>query len=136
MFNSQYVTRPFIASGDLSGLQYRIVDLVAGNFNKVGHALADTGFGVLLNKPQNGEHATVAVQGQVQVRVGAAVTVGSYAASAASGWALASGIGFADVASGSDYRGKQVLGRFVTAAASGMLAVVDLAPFSTLVAST
>lgn len=136
MFTAQENTRPFIASGDLSGLQYRIVDLVAGNFNKIGHALADQGFGILLNKPQHGEHATVAIAGQVQVRVGAAVTIGSYCVSAASGWALAAGIGFADVASDSDYRGQNVLGRFVTAAASGMLAVVDLRPGTTLVAST
>jgi hypothetical protein len=69
------------------------------------------------------------------VRFGAAATVGSWAVSAASGWGLPANIGFADVASGSDYRGQVVLGRIMTACASGMLAVVDLAPFTTLVAS-
>lgn len=136
MFTSVEESRQFIASGDLSGLQFRIVELVGSNFNKVGHALADQGFGVLLNKPRSGEHATVAVNGSVQVRVGAASTVGSYCVSAASGWGLPAGIGFADVASGSDYRGQNVLGKFLTAVASGMLAVVELRPQATLVAST
>jgi hypothetical protein len=99
----------FAASGDLSAQQFHIVNIV-GAF-VVDLALIRTGYGVLQNKPRAGEAATVAIQGTTKVAAGAAVAVGDLITSAASGWgtAVLSGI----------VGDKQVLGRAITAAASG-----------------
>jgi hypothetical protein len=104
----------FVASGDLSGMKNRIVDIV-GQF-KIGHALAGGGFGVLLDAPKAGEHAAVVTDGITMVFVGAALSAGADVTSAASGWAVS-------VVSGA---GSRVLGRLTTSAASGMLASVKL----------
>lgn len=126
MYSNNKESRTFIASGDLSGMQNRVVDLL-GSFNKVGHALAGGGFGILDNKPQNGEHATVNVEGELLVRVGAAVTAGQFGISAASGWAIAH-VASTQVASGAVLTSQVVLGRFLTTAASGMLATIEFNP--------
>lgn len=112
--HNRVVADTFIASGDLSGLLNRGVDIV-GAF-KVGHALAGRLYGVLNNKPRNGEHASVVVEGEQEVRVGAAVSAGDLITTAASGW-------FVGVTSGA---AQDIAGRVITAAASGMLATVAL----------
>lgn len=117
-YESDLESVSLIASGDLSGLQHRIVDLLAVN-HKCGVAGANGGYGVLQNKPKDGEHATVGVEGVSMVRVGGAVTVGQYCTSAASGWGTT-------VTSGA---GQTVIGRYMTSAASGMLASVDINKF-------
>lgn len=117
-FEYDLESESFIASGDLSGLQHRIVDLLSTD-HKVGVAGAAGGWGVLQNKPKDGEHATVGVEGVTLVRVGGAVTAGQYCTSAASGWGTT-------VTSGA---GQTVLGRYLTTAASGMLAALELNRF-------
>lgn len=117
-FHSNVAARSFIASGDLSGLLYRAVDLLGGANFKVGVAGAGGGFGILLNKPRDGEHASVAVVGEQEVRVGAALSAGDYVTSAASGWIVA-------VTSGA---AQNILGRMVTGAASGMIGALELRP--------
>lgn len=122
----------FVASGDLSGLQYRFVDILADN--RVGHALANKGFGVLLNQPRSGEHATVQIEGQAKVRAGGAISVGAVIVSAASGWAAAAG--GVQVGSGSTLAATNViLGRALTAAASGSLFTIQLDRQATVVVS-
>jgi hypothetical protein len=122
----------FVASTDLSAFQYRIVDILADN--KIGHALAGRGFGILLNAPKANEHGTVQIEGQGKVRAGAAVAVGDYITSAASGWAVEAVAGAAVSSAVTDFR-YVVLGRALTAAASGSLFTIQLDRQVTAVAS-
>lgn len=115
MFSNNAEAEAFVASGDLSTCLNRIVTQLSTDF-VVGLGLAGAGFGVLLNAPKNGEFASVATDGVVTVRVGAAVSAGDYITSAASGWGV-------KVTSGA---GQEVLGKARTGAASGMLAAVEV----------
>ena len=117
-FSNRLKSESFIASGDHSGLQYHIVEILAAH--EVGAAVAGAGFGVLQNKPQNDEHATVAVEGITKVKAGAAISVGNYITSAGSGWASA-------VTSGGST--KKVVGRALTAAASGSVFSMEIDRF-------
>ncbi len=117
-FSNRLKSETFIATGDLSGLQYHIMDNVAAHY--VSAAAANLGHGVLQNKPQAGEHATVAVEGITKVKAGAAISVGNYITSAASGWAAA-------VTSGGST--KTVIGRALTAAASGSVFSMEIDRF-------
>jgi hypothetical protein len=85
----------------------------------VGIATAAGGFGVLANAPKDGEHASVATDGVVMVRVGGSVTAGDDITAATSGWGT-------KVTSGA---GQRVIGRAETGAASGMLAAVRLGQY-------
>lgn len=120
-FHNRVKADAYIASGDLSGLQFRFVDLITNAPFKVGHALADKGFGVLGNAPRSGEHAEVQVEGEVEVKAGVAVQAGQLIGSAASGWATPISAQSVQVASGTVLITKTVLGRAVTGAASGSL---------------
>lgn len=117
-FSNRLKSETFIASGDHSGLQYHIVELVAAH--EVSAAAANLGIGVLQNKPQNDEHATVAMEGITKCKAGGAVAVGNYITSAGSGWATA-------VLSGLST--KTVLGRALTAAASGSVFSMEIDRF-------
>ena len=123
-----------IASNDLRLLQHRVVDLTATAF-KATHAVADGGIGILQNKPNAGEHATIAVRGAVKLRAGVAVSVGNKISSAASGWAAVHTQGHvtSDTAA---LRDKTILGRAMTAAASGSVFTLELNIQTTLVLST
>lgn len=125
MFSNSQKNESFVASGDLSGCLNRIVNLLTTDF-KVGIATAGKGFGVLANAPKNGEHASVATDGVVMVRVGAAVVAGDYITSATSGWGVTAIGSMTDIASGSDLTYIDIIGRAETGAASGMLAAVNL----------
>jgi hypothetical protein len=61
-----------IASVDLSALQNRVVRVTGDLADDNGEA-----YGVLQNKPQSGEHATVAVHGVVKSVAGAAIAAGA-----------------------------------------------------------
>lgn len=106
----RYESESFVATGDLSGAQNRIVELTGAR--EVGLPVGATGIGVLKNKPQAGEMATVAVNGSVRVQAGPAVSAGDYI-KAASG-------GFATTIVSGDILSLVNVGRAVTAAASGM----------------
>lgn len=109
-FSNQLRNESFVASTDLSTRQYHIINLTGTN-NKIDLAAARTGYGILQNKPQAGEHATVAVDGVSKCVAGAAVSIGDLITAAASGYASVVGSGTA--------ASKQVIGRALTAAASG-----------------
>lgn len=113
----------FVASGDLSGLQHHFVEIVAAH--KVGHALANQGYGVLLNKPQDGEEASVAIGGTVKCKAGGAVAVGDLIYSAASGWAQVHSPG-AQVGSGDTLTERHIMGEALTAAGSGHIFALAL----------
>ena len=115
-FSNRLESESYVASGDLSTLQFHIVELIAAHIVDV--ALVNRAHGVLQNKPQAGEHATVAVAGTTKCNAGASVSVGDLITSAGSGWAVA-------VASGSA-NDKQVIGRAVTASASGSVFSMEI----------
>lgn len=120
-FQKNQEIESYISSGDLSGLQYRVVDIL-GAEQRIGHGLANLGFGVLLNKPKNNEHASVVVEGTTKLRGGAAMTVGSYFSCSGSGWVTCVAVSVGQVASGTIIDGnRRALGRVLTACASGSL---------------
>ncbi len=126
-FHNNVERRSYVASVDLDACMFHAVDLVANVPHKIALAAANGGFGILLNKPKAGEDASVAREGEVEVRVGAAVQAGQIAVAAGSGW-LTSFVQSTQVASGGVLTTQTVLGRFVTGAASGMLAALELDP--------
>ena len=123
----------FIASGDMSALQHRFVDHVG--VGVVGHALAEGGMGVLMNKPQDAEHAEVALKGRVRVDAGAAVTAGDWIISAASGFGVTHTLGYSTGSAGDFVRGAVLMGRAMTSAASGSVFTLELNPQQTTVKS-
>jgi hypothetical protein len=120
------------ASGDMSALQHRFVDYVADGV--IGHSLANGGIGVLQNKPQDTEFATVALRGRVRVDAGVAITAGDYIVSAASGFAAVQ-TASTQIASGAVLTNRVVMGRAMTAAASGSVFTLELNPTYTVVQS-
>jgi hypothetical protein len=107
-----------VASTDMRSHQFKIVDLTT-TFGKIDLAAARKAYGVLANKPNAGEDAQVVTEGETLVQVGAAVAVGDWVTAAATGFAAAT-------TSSVD---QQILGRVVSAAASGMYATVDVDVF-------
>ncbi len=128
------VNRTYIASVDLDSSQHYFVDIAGANPRKITVSAANAGTGVLLNKPQAGEHATVAIRGQVKVHAGAAVTAGDLVVSAASGFAASYTAGV-QVGSGDTLTELTILGRAVTTAASGSVFTMELDPRFTQVVS-
>lgn len=122
MYHTSLVQAPMVASEDLNqdGSVGHAVELVSGQNFKIAYAQAGGGFGVLQNQPKAGEHASVAIAGEPQVRVGKAVSAGDFAMVANSGW-------FINVASTTSAR---IMGRFMTNAASGMLATLGIQKFT------
>lgn len=114
----------FVASGDLSAMQHRIVDHVG--VGVIGHSLANAGMGVLQNKPQDGENATVALRGRVRIDAGGAVTAGDFIVSAASGFGVSLTLSSFQVASGAVLARRTVIGRAMTTAASGSVFTCEL----------
>lgn len=62
-----------VAGADLSARQYRAV-----NISGVLSTSATNGFGILQNKPQSGEHATVVVVGVTKFLGAAAIAAGAF----------------------------------------------------------
>ena len=83
----RYESETFIATGDLSSSQNRIVELTGSR--EVGMPVGATGVGVLQNKPQAGEAASVKISGSVRVQAGAAISAGDYFKAASGGFAVA-----------------------------------------------
>src|SRR5262249_310868 len=135
-FSKNQEIESYIASGDLSALQFRVVDIL-GTEQRIGHALQYRGFGVLLNKPKDKEHASVVVDGTTTLRAGAAMPVGSYFMVSGSGWVTAlDPTASQQVASGTLLDGtRRILGRALTACASGSLFTAQFDPQLTVVVS-
>jgi hypothetical protein len=105
MNNGKFETITVTAGVDLSSQQYKII--------AVGGTIAETalaGLGVLQTKSQNGEHATLAIEGHMKAYAGAAITLGAGITVTASGY-------LATVASGSG----TPVGKALVAANSGDL---------------
>jgi len=131
---NRVVSETFQASGDMSALQHRFVDHVGVGI--IGHSLARGGMGVLMNKPQAGEFATVALSGRVRVDAGAAVTAGNWIVSAASGFGTPLTFGTINAGSAGQYlQTKTVMGRAMSTAASGSVFTLELLPHNVTVNS-
>ena len=90
-----------VASVDLSGAQHQFVNAL-GNIT----ALPQAALGVVQNKPQALEHATVGIMGIVKVKAGGAIAAGKPFTCTTSGFAASVNSGIA-------------LGKAITAATSG-----------------
>lgn len=120
MYTNDEKILSFVSSGDLRSCINRVVSLLAVNFI-VGLGTANTGYGVLQNQPNNGEHASVVVGGITMVHVGSGgVVAGDLLSNAGSGWATK-----AAVTAGLQH----VFATAFTTAASGMLASVNVERF-------
>jgi len=87
------------AAADLSGVQYHIMRQdAAHSCNVASEAVNSTMIGILQNKPESGENATIADEGISKVVAGAAITQGLHVTCNGSGRAAAVGSG--DVALG------------------------------------
>ncbi len=131
---NRVMAETFVASGDLSLMQHRFVDHVG--VGVIGHSLAREGMGVLMNKPLDGEHATIALKGRVRVDAGAAVTAGDYITSAASGFGVTQALtNFQTGSAGAFAQWRNIMGRAMTTAASGSVFTIELDVKPTLVMS-
>jgi len=109
------------AGADLSTHQFKIVELDA-NGDAVLSPLSK-GFGVLQNHPDTaGQACTVAIKGLTKAFAGAAVSIGDKIRVQSGGWALAVTSGAAHPAT------FHIMGRAQTAASSGGLFSLELAP--------
>lgn len=67
-------TRTYTAAADLSGKQYHFIRVSAvGAVNQASEAANLNVRGVLQNKPQSGEFATIAIRGKTKCYAGAAI---------------------------------------------------------------
>lgn len=101
------VNQTFIANVDLSTYQYHIMVNSAGPRVERGATLGEAVLGVLQNKPQSGEHATVTCLGYSKVKAGGTIAAGGDFSVTASGTAVAVASGY------------YILGRALTSVASG-----------------
>lgn len=98
-----------VASEDLSTAQYKILNVSGADTVALRVAAGAGVLGVLNNKPQNGENATVVVGGLTRCFAGGTITAGSWISVTASGTGLAA------------TSGQYILGKSITGVASGGL---------------
>jgi len=107
-YGEQQAYPGLVAAADLSGKQYHVMRLSAAETTNQASLATDSAIaGVLQNKPESGEAATVAYAGFSKVVAGAAVSANALITSNSSGRAVAvaSGgmaIGRAMIAAGAD----------------------------------
>ena len=109
-----------VASGDLSGLQFKFVSKATDPLGKVVMIPASGGQseGVLQNKPKNGEHAAVVNQGNTKLFIASSLGGGAEIACGSSGWGIS--------ATGS---GQFKMGYLITGADSGLIAEAFINPY-------
>lgn len=117
---SQRRTITLEANADFSTRQYHIVELTTTP-GQCKLAAANTGYGVLQNHPLSGEACTVVIDGPTRCRAGGAISLGDLVTAANTGYATAVG--------SAGTNGK-IMGRALTAAASGSIFTMDIDKFS------
>ncbi len=132
-WNEDYHARPFKALVSFDGLQGRAVDLDITEDNAAKFAAGGAGYGILMNDPRTGEHATVAVRGVVRAKAGAAVTRGDYITVAVS---AAGGPGWLRSVVSGDTGPRVIMGRAMSTVASGSLFPLELEPRRVFVAGS
>jgi hypothetical protein len=95
------------AGEDLSSSQYQIVYVDAANSVKQRNSQGAPGIGILNNKPQSGEHASVVVMGLTRCVAGDTIAAGNWITVSASGTGI-------PVSSG-----EYIFGKSITGVASG-----------------
>jgi hypothetical protein len=109
-----------VASGDLSGLQFKFVSKATDPQGKVV-MIPSSGAqseGVLQNKPRNSEHAAVVNQGNTKLYLASSLGGGAEVACGSGGWAV--------TATGS---GQFKMGYLITGADSGLIAEAFINPY-------
>lgn len=125
-WNLNQYAKPMKALSSMAGMQYRIVELATSEPNACDYAAGLGGYGILANEPLAGEFATVVVDGEFHCRAGKSISIGDWITTATS---AAGGSGWAtNVVSGSSALGLMVIGRALSAAASGSLFTLDVDP--------
>lgn len=87
-FGSTVETRTFVAGEDLSAAQYLFVTLETDGEVDLADAIGEDCYGVLMNDPDVGEAATVAIRGVVMMEAAGDVAVGDKICTNAAGEAL------------------------------------------------
>jgi len=109
----------FVTNADLSGHQFKIVELLSTGLVDIADLRA--GFGVLQNIPESGEAATVCVDGETKLRAGGTIAIGNAIHCIASGgWG-------GNVASGT-LTPVNILGVALEAVASGGIFTMHMRP--------
>ncbi|HDY90303.1 MAG TPA: hypothetical protein ENH82_19560 [bacterium] len=82
----------FNAAVDMSAAQYSLIRINSGKNGEVSicSVVAEDCDGVLLNKPNSGEEATIAFGGLTPFRAGAAINAGDQVITSATGWGTSS----------------------------------------------
>lgn len=111
----------FEANEDLSGKQFRVVELTGAPSKVKLVDAADIGFGILQNNPKSAEAATVAVYGQSKAIAAVAVTAGQRLKPTSGGF-------LTPVGSAGNAASYVMVGRALTTAASGQLMTIHLDP--------
>jgi len=97
----------FVANENLESYQYALVVNSASNLVGRSGTAGEMCLGVLQNKPQSGENATIVMMGRCRIKAGGTIAAGNEITATASGTAAA-------VASG-----QYILGLAITGVASG-----------------
>lgn len=88
-FENNQVLETFTAAADLSAKRYHLVRLsAADNVNQASNPGGTDNLGVLQNKPESGEAATVIMGGMAKVVAGSSMAVGALFTTSASGRAV------------------------------------------------
>lgn len=111
------------ALSDMSGMQYRIVELATSEPNACDYAAGRSGYGVLQNEPRANEAATVVIHGEVRCKAGAAIAIGAMITAATS---ATGGPGWATTVTSGMTGPVSVIGVARSSAASGSLFTVDM----------
>ena len=109
-----------VASGDMSGLQFRFVVKATDAMGRIVTIPASTGQqveGVLQNKPRNAEHAAVVNQGNTKLFLGVSLGAGAEVMCASGGWGILA------------TSGGWIGGYLVTGADSGLIAEAFMNPY-------
>lgn len=86
---SDQATNTLEAAANLSAVQYHIMRVSAANKCNISSQATDSDMcGVLLNKPQSGEAASIAYSGRGRAVAGAAITAGDHLTCNGSGRAI------------------------------------------------
>lgn len=111
----------FEANEDLSGKQFRVVELTGAPSKVKLVDAANIGFGILQNNPRSGEAATVSIYGQVKGIAAVAVAAGERLKTTSGGF-------LTPVGSAGNAASYVMMGRALTTAASGGLVTLHLDP--------
>ena len=107
-----------VASGDLSGLQFKFVAKSPDGIHVYLPASGGQAEGVLQNKPKHTEHASVVNQGNTKLYISSSLGAGTEIAAGSGGWGITA-----------TNSGQWKYGYLVTGADSGLIAEAFINPY-------